>query len=247
MTVLLMGPETPALLRLGNDVLLALHIGGGGLGILSGAATLVARKGGRLHRMAGTVFFISMLVAYTIAAGVAPFLSDGQRPNTIAAILALYLLITGWMTVKRRDTAPGGYEYAGLAIAVIVAGAGALFMHMASQSPTGTIDGSPPQAFYVFMFAGAFAAAGELNVILRRGISGVARIARHLWRMCFSLFIASGSFFLGQQQVMPEWMRGSPLLYVAALAPLALMFFWLIRIRFAGWFRTARPALAQGA
>jgi len=55
--------------------------------------------------------------------------------------------------------------------------------------------------------------------------------------MCFSLFIASGSFFLGQMQVMPGWLRGSPLLFVAALAPLGFMVFWLIRVRLTNWYK----------
>jgi len=50
--------------------------------------------------------------------------------------------------------------------------------------------------------------------------------------MCFALFIAAGSFFLGQQQVFPVSVRGSPLLLVPVLAVLALMLFWLCRVRF---------------
>jgi hypothetical protein len=50
--------------------------------------------------------------------------------------------------------------------------------------------------------------------------------------MCFALFIAAGSFFLGQQQVFPASVRGSPLLFVPVLAVLALMIFWVCRVRF---------------
>jgi len=39
------------------------------------------------------------------------------------------------------------------------------------------------------------AAAGDVR-IMRSGMPhGAARRARHLWRMCFALFIAAGSFF----------------------------------------------------
>jgi len=40
------------------------------------------------------------------------------------------------------------------------------------------------------------------------GLPAKRRIARHLWLMCFGWFIATGSFFLGQQQVFPAWLRG---------------------------------------
>lgn len=64
-------------------------------------------------------------------------------------------------------------------------------------------------------------------VFLAQSASG-----RHLWRMCFGLFIATGSFFLGQQQVFPAVLRGSPLLIVLAILPLVFLIFWLFRVRF---------------
>lgn len=38
----------------------------------------------------------------------------------------------------------------------------------------------------------------------------VDEFVEHFWRMCAALFIAAGSFFLGQQKVILVWMRGSP-------------------------------------
>lgn len=224
-------PDAPWWAHFGAAALLWLHIGGGTLGMVSGAAALTFRKGGRLHRAAGAVFFASMFVTYLIGAGVAPFLETGQRPNFVAGIMALYLLVTGWRAARQREAKAGVAEVAGLVIALAIAGTGAVFMQMGAASPTGTIDGSPPQAFVLFTVAGVLAAGGEANVLLRRGISGVARTARHLWRMCFSLFIASGSFFLGQMQVLPEVLRGSAFPFVAAFLPLGVMLFWLVRVR----------------
>lgn len=240
MTVLHVDPDAPRWMHIAATTLLTLHIGGGSLGILSGTVALLSRKGAPLHRAAGSVFFAAMLTAYAVAAGVSPFLDRGQWVNTIAAITALYLLISGWLTVKRgEDARAGTLERTGLVVALAVAGCGALINYLAAKTSSGTIDGSPPQAAYVFVFAGTVAAAGELNVILRGGIAGAARVARHLWRMCFSLFIAAGSFFLGQQQVMPEWLQGSPILVALALAPLGFLAFWLFRVRLTGWFQNS--------
>lgn len=50
--------------------------------------------------------------------------------------------------------------------------------------------------------------------------------------MCFGLFIATGSFFLGQQQVFPAFLRGSVFLTVLAVLPFPLMIYWLFRVRF---------------
>jgi hypothetical protein len=55
--------------------------------------------------------------------------------------------------------------------------------------------------------------------------------------MCVAFFIATGSFFLGQQDVMPQVVRGSPILFVLAFAPFAVMAFWLVRLRLGKAFR----------
>lgn len=224
------------------NLILFLHIAGGTVGILSGAVALLSRKGGRAHRIAGTVFLVSMLIMATIGAGASPFLPVPSMPNVAAGILTLYLVATGWMAIKREDGRIERFEKGGLGVALGVVGLGMTFIVMAINSPTGRIGKTPPQAFYVFVLVGAIAAAGDIKLILRGGVSGSARIARHLWRMSAALTIASGSFFLGQQRVMPVYMQGSPWLFVPVFAPLLVMVFWLIRVRFMRRFKAPRIA-----
>jgi len=47
--------------------------------------------------------------------------------------------------------------------------------------------------------------------------------------MCLGLFIASGSFFIGQQADMPASIQGSPILLLLGVAPLIAMVFWLTK------------------
>jgi hypothetical protein len=239
------GPDDPAWMHLGANALLWAHIAGGAIGMVTGVVALASRKGQKVHRAAGSVFFLAMFVAYAIGAGVAPFLDAGQRPNFVAGIMALYLLVSGAMAARRRDVKAGAPEVIGLIIALSITAAGVIFMQMGAASPSGTVDGSPPQAFLLFTVAGVFAAAGELHVLVRKQLSNASRIARHLWRMCFSLFIASGSFFLGQPQVFPEALQDSVVLPVLALAPLPVMLFWLGKVHFDDWRR--RRVKAAGA
>lgn len=99
---------------------------------------------------------------------------------------------------------------------------------------------------FFFSFVLLLAAAGDIRMLARGGISGRQRITRHLWRMCFGLFIATGSFFLGQQQVFPAFLRGSILLTVLALVPFPLMIYWLFRVRFSKAYK-AQPSLAPAS
>jgi hypothetical protein len=89
------------------------------------------------------------------------------------------------------------------------------------------------------------AAVGDIRMLVRRGIPGSSRIARHLWRMCFALFIAASSIFLARQQLFPAFMRKTGALFLLSFLPLALMVFWLVRVRFARAYR--KPVTAYRA
>jgi hypothetical protein len=55
--------------------------------------------------------------------------------------------------------------------------------------------------------------------------------------MCFALWIAASSFFIGQPQVFPDWLHKTGLLFVPSLLIIVLMFFWLIRVLFTNAYR----------
>jgi uncharacterized membrane protein len=225
----------PLFVNLAVDALLYLHIGGGTLGLISGTAAILSRKGAWIHRFAGRIFFVSMFVSYAIGAGVSPFLESGQRPNFIGGILALYLLITAWRAARRSDLRAGLPDYAGLVAAALIVAAGLLFSYQGANHPSGTVDGSPPQAFILFMVVGSFAVFGDAHLILRQQLPRIARIARHLWRMCTSLFIAAASFFFGQQQFLPDFMVGTLWQFGPVLFPLIALVIWQVWIRMPRW------------
>jgi len=218
--------------------LLIIHISAGCLAILSGYAAVFVRKGERQHRVFGTVFFLSVLTVSTLAVYLALFVPpthSGSAPPSASVsvgILTFYLAATGWMTIKRREGHIGLLEKGALIAVLGVAVALTFFGFLAAKRHEPLIA-----PYFVFASFAAFAAALDLKVILHGGISGAPRIARHLWRMCFALFFAAAFFFLGQQGIMPKYLRGSPILFVPALAPLVLISFWLIRVRVTNWFK----------
>jgi uncharacterized membrane protein len=224
-----LSPDAPLLIRAAAATALALHIGGGCVALVSGGAALVFRKGDRGHRLSGDVFVGAMLVAMSIAAVMAPLV---QPSNTAGAIFTAYLVARASATVRRRPGEVGRFEVgAFLAVAAAAAVTG-WFAWVGAHNPRGVIDGVPFQAALVICLIAAFAAALDLRMILRGGISGAARLARHVWRMCTALLFAAASFFIGQPQVFPEPLRGSPILMAPVLAVLAAMIFWMVRVRF---------------
>src|ERR1051325_523205 len=145
MNVLQVGADSPLLLRAGAAALLFAHIAGGSVGILSGAAALTARKGGRLHAWAGTAFFVSMMVMASIGAVVALFLvsrqGDPKYFDSMAGAFTFYLVVSSWLTVKRRPGTTGGPEMAAFLFASSLAAAGVLLGLKASASAPGLVGG----------------------------------------------------------------------------------------------------------
>jgi hypothetical protein len=208
-----------------HGVILWIHIGGGLTALAAGTAAVAGRKGGALHASAGTWFCAAMLVLGTTAAILEPF----RQPvpgSPVGGIMVCYFVLTAWMTARRRDGQAGWIEKTACAAAF------ALAALLAWGGLTGATTPAGPGPIFAIAGMCLLAGIGDLKAILRK-LSPVQRISRHLWRMCFAFFIATGSFFLGQQDVLPQAVRGSPILFVPAFAPFAVMLFWLVRLRFA--------------
>ncbi len=209
-----------------------IHVAGGMVALASGAVAVSVRKGGAVHISAGTWFCASMFVLGVTAAILGPFKTPPDSP--LGGIMVCYFVATAWMAARRRSGTTGRFEKIACAIVLMIAIAilGSGFeLALSSSAPSG-----PPGPFALFALGGVCLLAGllDLRFIVRGKLSATQRISRHVWRMCFAFFIATGSFFLGQQKVMPQAVRGSAVLFVLAFAPFALMIFWLARVRFSG-------------
>jgi uncharacterized membrane protein len=218
-----------------------MHVGGGIIAFLFGSTALIARKGGRLHRLSGIVFAVSMLCM--AASGGYLALLRSQRVNTIAGVSTFYLVATGWMTIKRKPNETGSAEV-GLFLLGLVTGITALtFAHEAATRASGK-GGGAAAAYTVFGAIVLLSVSGDLRMLIRGGVSGVQRLVRHLWRMCVALFVAAGSFFLGtagdpvlrriglRARLFPDAVRKTGLPAVPVLIIVVLTIFWLIRVRF---------------
>jgi hypothetical protein len=188
---------------------------------------LAVRKGRRVHRASGRVFVAAMFAMSGSATLLALTLRDWA--NLPGGVFALYLVATGWAALTPNARLARFVERAGLALGGAAAASALLLALQANASATGLVNGKPAPLFGIVAGLAAFAVLLDLRILGRSEASRARRVARHIWRMCTALFLGTGSFFLGQQKVMPLWMQGSPMLFALALAPLFLMAFWLLR------------------
>lgn len=210
-----------------------IHILAGGLGLVAGFTALAVAKGASLHRRGGMLFVYAMLVTAVGGSGIALLRGVAPAINVPAALLTAYLVITALTTVRPIRILGTLSAAGGLMLLALAVGLTSLWFGIeAIGSPDGTgRDGMPAFPFLMFGVVGTLAAAGDFRVIRSAPLLGARRLARHLWRMSFALFVAALSFFIGQARVFPEPIRIRPLLALPVLLVLVTMFYWLWRVR----------------
>jgi hypothetical protein len=85
------------------------HICAGTSGLLSGTAALSFRKGSPRHVLAGRIFVASMLTMAVLAVYLAIV---RHQPNNIGGgITTCYLILTAWLTARRRDGETSPFDW----------------------------------------------------------------------------------------------------------------------------------------
>ncbi len=205
---------------------LFVHIAAGSVAIAAGGVAVLVAKGARVHRTSGMWFVAAMIVMGVTAVGVAV---QREKPGAgIGGLVAAYFVVTSLTTVRpigrKLDVAMLALAIALVVHAVVgvapVLAAGKLF-----------IDGVPIPMILLLASVTLTGAIGDIRLLRGRQLSGAQRIARHLWRMCWAFWIATGSFFLGQMDEFPSWLQNFWVMLIPALFPLAVMAYWLWRVR----------------
>jgi hypothetical protein len=219
------------------NMLLPIHIAAGVLAIVFGFTALFVKKGGTIHRRGGMLFVYAMLVMGTTAS-ILEFFQNADVGNIAAAILSIYFVGTALTTVRPPSRWTRAINVAALTVAVGLAFAAFAGGVKNVSTPGLSSGGVPFRTIGVMSFILAtvliLAAAGDVRV-MRSGIPrGGPRLARHLWRMCFALFIAAGSFFSIRERVakiLPEPFTSGPMRALPILLLFGAMFYWLWRVR----------------
>lgn len=223
--------------------IMLVHISGGVVGLTSGTAAIVFRKGSPRHVLAGKIFVVAMLI---MAAGATYIAYVRNQPGNVGGgIFTFYLILTAWLTARRRPGETNRFDWPVMLLPLVLGMLGWVGGIKILRSGATSENGVPVGMSLFLSTVMLLAAAGDVRMLLGGGISGTRRIARHLWRMCFGLFIASGSFFLGPNnrplrlltnagvgQHLPAALFSVGPYLVLTIAPLVLLIFWLLRVRF---------------
>jgi uncharacterized membrane protein len=207
-------------------LIVPVHILAGVLALVFGYVALYATKGAPLHRRSGLLFVWVMVVMSLSGALMDALKVSGISVNVVAGLLTFYFVTTALRTVRRGSPDPSLIDGAGVLFALTVS-------VLAFSAGVDLANRGRPEAApsFIFGIVGVLAAAGDIRMIRARGLQGGRRIARHLWRMCFAMWVAAASFFWGPPERVPEAIRIPALQAVAVLVPVVAMLYWLWRIR----------------
>ncbi len=115
-----------------------------------------------------------------------------------------------------------------------------------SDNPLDTAQGPQKEACYFFAALASVAMLLDINNLRTGGVRGKHRITRHVWRMSCAMFFATSTLFTGPGAVvLPESIRGNPLLLIPQLLVVIVALFWIGRLLFFGERRDARNSGAE--
>ena len=218
-------------------MLLTIHIVAGGLAIVLGAVALTVKKGGSIHRRSGMLFVYAMLIMASTAS-ILEFLKNPAATNLTAALMTVYFVGTALTTVRPPSRWTHAINVAASTLAATLVAVSIMGGLKAVKSRAVSPGGVPFRTIGVMSFILAavllLSLIGDVR-IMRSGLPrGGRRLARHLWRMCFALFIAAGSFFSIRQRVariLPQPFTTGPMRALPILLLFGAMFYWLWRVR----------------
>lgn len=199
---------------------LFLHILAGVTALAAAGIAVGSAKGGRLHRRAGNIYTLAMLIT-----GLSALVLSVMDPNPFlfaVGIFSLYLVFTGWRAAMVRDGRPRLADHAGGAV-MALAGVG-----MLGWGGQGMLSGSGAQPVILLVFGaiGLTMALADWRDWARGPVAGKRRIARHLGRMLggtIATITAAGVVNLGFLPDLVVWLGPTVL-----ITP--VIFWWTARV-----------------
>jgi uncharacterized membrane protein len=210
------------------SIWLLIHICGAVIGLLAGTLTMIFRKGSSLHRIAGNVFVVAMLLMSSSAAYIAAFLRPNML-NHIVGVLTFYLVATGWVAGRRREAHVSLFDLAAMVVAIAVSATG-YTTGAKAVAGTGFHHGMPAGIYFMFATIALICASADLRMYLRGGITGSKRIGRHLRRLGLAFIITVMSFYPGQAKLFSKAVRDTNLLYIPVVLAIGSVLFWMARV-----------------
>lgn len=179
------------------DVLLIVHVLCGGISLLLGLSIMIQRKGGRLHKLVGIIYYYSMLISSFTAMPM-----SWMHRNyflLMVSVLTAFMLLSGRRYIRRKKAADAGvFDWT---LTSIMAIAGISFVVFAVKNLThGNTFGI---VYLIFGMGGLFFVFQDFRNFTKRSPISNFWLTTHLQRMIGSYVAALTAFLVVNNNILP--------------------------------------------
>lgn len=213
-----------------QDIIIwAIHTPAGTIVLVTAVFAMFAKKGGALHRKAGSYFTVSMMVM--LVSGIAAAYLKNSIDDMMLGVIVMYTVFTAWLAAHHRKNETGLLEVTAL---IWVVG----FAITAFSISMGWREVEAPFAYMIWGGLAVLCALGDIRNLYHLGLSGTQRIIRHVWRIGFSLVWAALAFTDKIVKIMGanlKSMQGEQLLIIVAVPTMLILIsilYWITKILF---------------
>ena len=204
------------------------HIATGSLAVVAGLTALLVRKGSILHKQAGKGFVMTMLLM--ALSGIVLAIIKPMAISALAGALTTYLVLSSLWSVKDAPHTLSRRQYLNPVASATISLSGFYLLWQAWQAGQMQIDGFALDAYLFFAVIALVCCLLDIRLLIKKGLNPAQRLARHLWRMGFALFIAVGSFFGQGVAVLPEAIQQSAWLELPDKLILLVVLWWILKL-----------------
>lgn len=177
------------------QILILIHAATGGVALLGGTLALMTKKGGRIHKRSGLVFFYSMLLSAFLALTVA-ILPGHLSPFLFSiGLFSSYFILSGYSSLRYKKKDFGLLFDQLLAALLILTGAAMIVYAFLLDSNLNTV-------LIVFGSMGVFFGTRDLRSFKDRKSLRKKWLQRHIGNMTGG-YIAATTAFLVVNEVLP--------------------------------------------
>jgi hypothetical protein len=179
------------------------------------------------------LWFVYAMLTMGISGSILALRISLTNVNVLGGFMSAYFVVTALTTVRPVTPWTRRLNAAALALAIVLATVDVALGFQAWAAPRHTLNGVPFFMPFFLAVVTASAAIGDVRVLRNAAMRAGPRLSRHLWRMCFALFIAAGSFFSIRARVakvLPEAFTTPSMRALPILLIFASMFYWLWRV-----------------
>jgi len=201
------------------QIIIYLHAGLGGIALLAGATALIVKKGGKVHKKSGKVFYYTMLTSALIAL-IISVLPGHESPFLLSiGIFSIYFLLGGYRSLNFKQKEPNLKLDKLIAYLIILIGILMIAYPLIWEGKMNTV-------LFVFGIVGLVIGARDIHFFKDLTVLREHWLRLHLGKMTGGYISAVTAFF-----VVNEFLPGMWDWFAPGIVGTVYIFYWVGKLK----------------